>query len=165
MPDFLAEALTWPENYEYYQALRAAKTWRRKPSDILLAPAHQLTKYEVKDFNRKFMVAYQILKDETCNVCGTIAWYGRSGNQYIEIETHKTHCHGCEAKEKADKSKDSADKLKEGETRYVSTKFIDENSGADGKMGYKPHGPGRTAWMLEMIAEAEKERRASDLSE
>lgn len=163
MPDFLAECLTWPENYSFYQALRAAKTWGNKPSEMFLRKAHKLTKYEVLLFNRKLMVAHQILKDETCSMCGTVGWHGRSDNRYIEMEVKTTVCHGCAAKDEKEQSKNPDEKLGHGETRYVAPQFLEESP--DGELKYGAHGPGREAWLLEMMAEAEKERRERDLSE
>lgn len=163
MPDFLAECLSWPENHSFYQVLRAAKSWGDQPSDMFLRPKHELTKYEVRQFNRKLKVAHQILKDETCSSCGTVGWHGRSGNKFIDLEVKTTTCFGCAAKEEKDQSKDPKDKLDPGETRYVAAEFLKELP--DGKLVREAHGPGREAWLLEMMAEAEKERSESDLSE
>lgn len=43
------------------------------------------------------MMAWQVLKDESCPKCGTPAWLGHNNDRMIQFEIRETLCYACEA--------------------------------------------------------------------
>lgn len=100
--------------------LKTARSWGVPPLEILNGE-----KSSWKDMrNRLLAVALTIMEDETCNSCGTPAWWGRSTNNEIAFKIESSVCYGCAELEK-DRDGVSSDgrakrKPRAGETKYVT---------------------------------------------
>jgi hypothetical protein len=120
MPDFLAEALTWPENKWAVPVLKASKEWGVVPLELLNGK-----KSSWADVRNRFLaVALTLLEDETCKSCGTPAWWGHSTDNEIAFKVESSVCYGCAELEKDRDSVSgngqSKRKQRPGETRYVT---------------------------------------------
>jgi len=150
MPDFLAEALTWPQNYSCYVGLRTALTWSTPPTQILLDLYEtKFGKRFTKLLDRRLKLAYQILQDETCSRCGVVSWHGRSTNNVVQFKIEQSVCEGCAAVD-TDQKERSKDKHKEdtpGATRYAQV----EHAFPGERL------PGRDDWIQEMRIDRERQ--------
>ena len=121
MPDFLAEALTWPENQGIRTALKTARSWNVPPLLILTGEDAGWTDLR----NRMLSVALTVLDDETCTSCGTPVWYGHSTNNEIQFKVQATVCYGCAEIERTQNARVSSTgqakrKPTPGESLYVT---------------------------------------------
>ncbi len=149
MPDFLAEILTKPRNYQKRLALRAALRWRQLPDYALLPPGLKLTKEERRRFNNLFMQADQILKDETCVSCGTVYWHGHHADNNIEFELEEDTCFACQAKDEKEKQRKNGQGKNHndaGENTYISTTTALPDTSL----------PARTDWLKAQNAEYQR---------
>lgn len=154
MPDFLAEQLTRAENYDWRLRLRTAIRNRRKPSALMLERKHKLNKDDLHRFDQLFMMAEQVLKDETCSTCGLPFWISHSTDSNIEFYQEVDTCQSCAEHERLNEARK---KLKEedgpGITRFIQARHVDHESGE--------RLPGRREYQAERYAEvmAEIERK------
>lgn len=78
-----------------------------------------LSKEELRRLDRKLMVAWEVLQDETCQRCGVVSWFGRSDNPEIEFPVKQSTCYSCAELEKAEEARNKDKNSKEyGVTRY-----------------------------------------------
>jgi hypothetical protein len=79
-----------------------------------------------EEFDFKLLEAYQILQDETCNMCGQPIWICRSTSSNIRIKVRKTQCNVTAELEKKQKSDEKAKReLKPGEYYYTAVETYD----------------------------------------
>lgn len=92
-----------------------------KPSFILLEPGHKLKKKLVHEIDALMYVAWQILKDETCNKCGIPSWISHNDDSYIQFNIESSTCYGCAACDRDAQKNQSRKGYKPtpGETRYA----------------------------------------------
>ena len=77
-------------------------------------------------FDFKLLEAWQILQDETCNMCGQPVWICRSMDSNIRIKVRKTQCNVSAELEKKQQSDEKAKrKLKPGEYYYTTVETYD----------------------------------------
>lgn len=123
MPDFLAEALTWPKNYTSMLAVQTAMDMKLPPTLMLLDKKQPTDPWTQQD--KKLAVAWTILNKETCKECGNPLWICRSENKYLGFKVQKAHCY---AKAELQKWEGSAagKNLKPGDYPYVVPKMYDK---------------------------------------
>lgn len=123
MPDFLAETLTWPNNYYNLIAVSTAV-------DMSLPPTSFLTNKEPSAGwsreDKKLAMAMTILNRETCSICGNPLWICRSSNSNLIFKARKDICYAdAERKKAADKRQNK--NLKPGEYIYVVPEMLNES--------------------------------------
>lgn len=98
MPGFLAEVLARPENSYYVLVIKTALTWGDEPMDLLIPSStreslgSKLDLAAVELSNNKLKMAWQILKDETCQECGNPIWICHNSDRYIGFNVEYTTC-------------------------------------------------------------------------
>lgn len=118
MRDFIAEALTWPDNRHYLTGIKTARAWGVPPLAILTGSDDGWS-----PTNRILAQALTVVEDETCKNCSTPLWWAYSTDNRVQFSVEKAMCYGC-AKledEKTGTSKDGKpkEKAKPGELLYV----------------------------------------------
>ena len=69
----------------------------------LLLPEHARNTYEDLDYDSiatadiNLMLAWQVLKDETCPKCGIPSWIGHVSDKWTQFEVRESTCFSCEA--------------------------------------------------------------------
>lgn len=122
MPGFLAEVLTWPNNYGFTIAVQTAMELQLPPT-VLLTDKQPTEGWSRAD--KKLAIAWTILKKETCNQCGQPLWICRSSNKNLTFSVRKGVCY---AKAELDKwEKKNGKDLKPGEAPYVMPKMYNGN--------------------------------------
>ena len=118
MPDFLAEVLTWPENYGAALAIETALNLNMPPTDFISFTNDSGGKWSGLD--KKLAVAFTIMGKELCPNCGSPTWICRNSDNNIDFSVRKGTCHG---KAALDKNQAQATKRgvkpKPGEFQYV----------------------------------------------
>jgi hypothetical protein len=77
-------------------------------------------------FDFKLLEAYQILQDETCNMCGQPIWICRSDSSNIRIKVRKTQCNvSAELEKKQESDEKHKRKMKPGEYYYTTVETYD----------------------------------------
>lgn len=80
-----------------------------------------------ESFDFKLLEAFQILQDETCNMCGQPIWICRSDSSRIRIKVLKAQCNVSAELEKKQQSDEKAKrKLKPGEYYYTKVDTFDK---------------------------------------
>lgn len=137
MPDFLANALTWPQNYNAALAVQTAYEMGIRPLTFILPNAQPDEPWTMVD--KKLLLAWTILQKETCGECGQPLWICRSSNNNITFSVRKGLCYAKLAMEKWQDST-AGKNIKAGETPYTLPSRYDET---------KPW-PTRTEWLQEL---------------
>ena len=85
------------------------------------------------------MLAWQVLKDESCPKCGTPVWIGHNNDRLIQFEIRETLCYACEAvdehEEKERKAHDN--KLGAGSIYYPVSFMADKSELPTREIGLK----------------------------
>lgn len=124
MPDFLADALTWPSNYTAALAVETAYKMGVRPLTFLQADAQPTEPWTTHD--KKLLMAWTILQKETCGECGQPLWICRSSDNNLTFSVRKGMCYAKAAMEKWRESA-AGKKTKPGETPYtVPSRYNEE---------------------------------------
>lgn len=116
MPDFLAEALTWPQNYKHALGVQTAYEMGVRPLTFILKDAQPDEPWTEAD--KKLLLAWTILQKELCAECGNPLWICRSDDQNVSFSVRKGHCYA-KAKVEAWRESPAGKNLKKGEVPYV----------------------------------------------
>ena len=123
MPDFLADVLSWGNNYYTLIAIQTAV-------DMSLPPTSFLTEKEPSAGwsreDKKLAMALTILNKETCGTCGNPLWVCRSANNKLSFHARKGICYA-DAERKRAQDKRQFKNLKPGEYIYVVPQMIDDS--------------------------------------
>lgn len=140
MPDFLADALTWPHNYNAHLAVETAYNMGVRPLTFLLEDAQPTDPWTVYD--KKLLMAWTTLQKETCNECGQPLWICRSSDPNLGFSVRKGLCYS--KREMHKWSESAAGKAaKDYETPYTVPTRYDENIPL----------PTRAMWIKELTEE------------
>lgn len=122
MPDFLAEVLTWSNNYYNAIAVQTAYELGLPPTSFLgdKQPSEEWSRED-----KKLAMAWTILQKETCQKCGQPLWICRSSNKNILFRVRKATCYAAAELEK--KQDDKRFKLAKGEYAYAVPYTLDES--------------------------------------
>lgn len=140
MPDFLADALTWPSNYAAALAVQTAYETGIRPLVFLQEDAQPTDPWT--SYDKKLLLAWTILQKETCTECGQPLWICRSDNNNLTFSVRKDMCYAKLAMEKWRKSK-AGENVKPGEVPYTVPVQYDKT---------KPL-PLRTEWLEQLQEE------------
>lgn len=140
MPDFLADALTWPHNYSANLAVQTAYEMGVRPLTFLLEEAQPTDPWTVYD--KKLLLAWTILNKETCGECGQPLWVCRSNDNNLGFSVKKGLCY---SKREMHKWKESqaGKNAKDYESPYVVPTRYDESIPL----------PTRQSWLEELTEE------------
>lgn len=116
MPDFLADALTWPSNYSYFIAVRTAMDLHLPPTVMIIDNRQPTAGWTPSD--KKLAMAWTILQIETCKHCGQPLWICRSANKNLGFSVRTDTCYAKAELEKWEKGK-TAKNLKPGVYPYT----------------------------------------------
>lgn len=116
MPDFLAEALTWPQNYSYALAVETAYKTGIRPLTFIVKDAQPDEPWT--DADKKLMLAWTILERETCSECNQPLWICRSEDNNLGFSVRKGMCYAKKEVEEWQK-KPAGKNIKAGEVPYV----------------------------------------------
>jgi hypothetical protein len=122
-PDFLAEVLTWPNNYYNAIAVETAVTMGLPPTSFI---TDKLPSEEWSREDKKLAMAWTSLKRETCGNCGQPLWICRSSNKNLTFAVRKATCYSKAEVEKF-QNKKPAPKLKPGEYVYTVPTMLDKS--------------------------------------
>lgn len=124
MPDFLAEALTWPKNYYNAVAVETAVKMGLPPTSFLTD--EQPSKSWSRE-DKKLAIAWHILQRETCSKCGNPLWICRSSNNMLGFSVRRGVCYASKelAKEEKAAEKNKSKQLKDGEFHYTVPTMLD----------------------------------------
>lgn len=76
-------------------------------------------------YDFKLLEAYQVLQDETCQMCGHPLWLCRSTDPNLEFRVQTAVCQAKAALEKADKKRENNKReLKPGEYAFTVPKML-----------------------------------------
>lgn len=123
MPDFLADALTWPQNYKYTVAIETAMRLNLPPSVMLVRGKTAADGWA--EYDKKLAMAWVILDRETCKDCGQPLWICRSSNRDLMFSVRTDLCYASAEFEKWQDSK-KAKNLKKGEKPYIVAKMRED---------------------------------------
>lgn len=116
MPGFLAEHLYKPEN-RWLHAYIKTSIATGKPVSFLLNDEPLQDDWTVLD--KKLLVGYQTLQDETCKSCGTPTWLGHTEVPSVGFNVDKTTCYSCAELEKdRETSRDKNAAKEHGVTKF-----------------------------------------------
>lgn len=77
----------------------------------------------IRDFDRRIILAYQILQDETCQTCGVPVWIGHNEDNTITFQVHDSTCFSCASletsREKTRSEVQGRESSRFGVTEYV----------------------------------------------
>jgi hypothetical protein len=121
MPDFLAEVLSWPQNYQHAIAVQTAYELGLPPTSLILPDKQPSDPWSPQD--KKLAIAYTILKRETCSQCGQPIWICRSSNSMLAFSVRSDVCYAKAALDRHNNSK-TAKKEGPGEFRYVVPEML-----------------------------------------
>ncbi len=93
MPRFLADVLTWPGNRFYITCIKAARDFSIPPTVLILKDKQPSDGWSAID--KKLVIAFQILEDETCPDCGTPVWIGHSEDNSVVFDVKSRICYAC----------------------------------------------------------------------
>lgn len=118
MPDFLAEVLTWNENYHVTIAIETALNLHKAPTSFILV--HNQTD-EWSPLDKKLAVAFTLMNKEVCQSCMQPIWICRNSDSNIDFSIRVGKCYAKAAIEKSEesRSKRKNGKLKHGEYLYA----------------------------------------------
>lgn len=116
MPDFLAEVLSWPQNYQHTIAVQTAYELGIPPTSLILPDKQPSDPWTPQD--KKLAIAYTILKRETCGKCGQPLWICRSSNNMLSFSVRSDVCYAAAALDSYNNNK-TTKKERPGEYRYV----------------------------------------------
>lgn len=133
MPDFLANALTWPQNYTAALAVQTAYEMGIRPLVFLQDDAQPTDAWTQED--KKLLMAWTILTKETCGECGQPLWICRSDNNNLTFSVRKGMCYSKLAMEKW-KETNAGKNIKAGEVPYVMPQRYDEEIPLPTRMDY-----------------------------
>lgn len=116
MPDFLAEVLTWPDNYYNAIAVETAVNMGLPPTSLLTEkqPSEEWSRED-----KKLAMAWTLLQHETCGYCAQPLWVCRTESSNVRFRTQKGVCFAKQAQDKYAESKQGKD-LKPGEYLYTT---------------------------------------------
>lgn len=121
--------------------MRAAILFHQKPSFLLL-DSKRFGKKVTRDFDRRVMLAYQILQDETCPTCGIPVWIGHNEDNTIVFRVEDSNCFACGSLES---EREDIRKRYEGResSRFGVTEFVvaETDGGSDPYGVLLPGGP------------------------
>lgn len=120
MPGFLADALTWPQNYPYTVAVETAMRLNLPPSVMLVRGRQPSDGWS--EYDKKLAMAWVILDKETCKECHQPLWICRSSNKDLMFSVRTDICYATTEFEKWQESK-RAKNLKKGEKPYIIAKM------------------------------------------
>lgn len=123
MPGFLADALTWPNNYAYVIAIETAMKLNLPPSVMLTDTGQPSDGWSRAD--KKLAMAWTILQRETCKNCGQPLWICRSSNKDLLFSVRTDTCYAKAELDKWETSK-KGKSLKKGEHPFVVAKMRKE---------------------------------------
>lgn len=115
MPDFLAEVLTWPNNYYNAIAVQTAVEMGIPPTSLL---TDEQPSKEWSRADKKLAMAWTILQKETCNSCGQPLWICRSTNRDLTFKIRRGLCFATQELEKFKESRNGKN-LKKGEYPFA----------------------------------------------
>lgn len=104
MPGFVAEHLNRPENQYLHTALKVSAQYGLPPL-FFLDPRASKPKWTLAD--KKLVLGWQKLQDETCKRCGVPVWLGHSEDNHIDFETSLSICYSCQHLETRDTKNDA----------------------------------------------------------
>lgn len=115
MPDFLAEVLTWNNNYYNLIAVQTAVKMGLPPTSFL-TDKDPSAGWSRED--KKLAMALTVLERETCNQCGQPLWICRSDNKNLLFKVKKATCYAAREHKKFSDSKQGQN-LRPGEYSYT----------------------------------------------
>lgn len=117
MPGFLAEALTWNENYHIALAVETALNLNMPPLNFIQLDRNSA---EWSGLDKKLAIANTIMNKEVCNSCGQPIWICRNDSNNIDFSIRVATCHSKAALEKSEESRSKRrnGKLKPGQYLY-----------------------------------------------
>lgn len=123
MPDFLADSLTWPQNYSAALAVQTAYEMGVPPMTFLKEESQPTDQWTPAD--KRLLMAWTILQKETCQECGQPLWICRSNNKNLSFSVRKGMCY---AKLEMEKWRESTagKNMKNGEVPYVIPRRYNE---------------------------------------
>lgn len=124
MPDFLADALTWPQNYSSAIAVQTAYEMGIRPLTFLVKNAQPTEPWTQAD--KRLLMAWTILQKESCQECGQPIWICRSSNNNLTFSVRKGLCYAKLAMKKWSDSP-AGKKMGDGDVPYVIPKRYDED--------------------------------------
>lgn len=136
MPGFLADALTWPQNYNAALGVQTAYELGVRPLTFL-NDSQPTDPWTIAD--KKLLMAWTILQKETCHECGNPLWICRSSDNNLSFSVRKGMCYAKLAMDKWRESK-AGKNMKDGETPYTVPVRYDEELPL----------PTRSEWIKEM---------------
>ena len=118
MPDFLAEVLTWSENFYINVAIETALKLNQPPIGFI---NDSLGGDEWTWLDKRLAVAFNLMNKEVCESCGKPIWICRNDDRNIDFSVRVAKCYAKEALERDEesRSKRKNGKLKKGEYLYV----------------------------------------------
>lgn len=122
MPGFLAEVLTWPNNYSATLAVEAAIKLQLPPTVMLLDGRQPTDGWD--DADKKLAMAWFILQREICQLCHQPLWICRSSNKDLMFSVRTDMCYATRELEKWRKSPKGKN-LKDGESPYIVARMRD----------------------------------------
>lgn len=126
MPPFLADVLTWPGNRFYITVLKAAQKNAIPPTVLLLKGRQPSDGWTPID--KKLVIAFQILEDETCNDCGVPIWIGHSDDESVVFEIKSRTCYACaEIESEQEREEKRSSKRKRGTSKGKKRFLADAN--------------------------------------
>jgi len=125
MRGFLAEVLTWDENYATLLAVETALELKQPPMDFVRPNRKDHGQWSGLD--KKLAIAHKIMEKETCGLCGNPIWICRNEDNNIDFSIRVGTCHSKSKMEKseASRSKRKNGKLKEGQYLYSVPMNVD----------------------------------------
>lgn len=111
MPGFLAEVLTWPENYSVAVAVETAINLKMPPLNFILLHKNSAA---WSGLDKKLALAHTIMSNEVCQSCGQPIWVCRSTDNNIDFSIRTATCH---AKAKIEKTEESRSKRRNGKLK------------------------------------------------
>lgn len=118
MPDFLAEVLTWSENYYIALAIETALELKLPPLGFIRMDDDASPVWSGLD--KKLAVAFKIMEKEVCGSCNQPIWICRNTSNDIDFSIRVDTCYSKKAMEEAEKKRSRMrdGKLKPGQYLY-----------------------------------------------
>jgi len=123
MPDFLAEVLTWNNNYYNAVAVETAVGMGLRPT-AFINDGDPRGEWSRED--KKLAMAFTIMQRETCQKCGQPLWICRSDNKNLQFKAQKGVCYVTAELEKAAESRANKN-LKKGQYLFAVPYMFDES--------------------------------------
>lgn len=86
----------------------------------------KVMKMLVRELNKKLKMAWQVLEDETCKMCGTPSWFGRNPDNNVDFDERSSVCKGCDHlnRKSEERNKKKGHKHNPAITYYVTPKTV-----------------------------------------